>query len=73
MSAPTIDATSASARPASELVLPPIKWHAPITYAAVALLGLVVFGLLAPTGEHSTFAVSTTRDFIQFTPFSVPS
>ncbi|KQR12332.1 ABC transporter permease [Cellulomonas sp. Leaf334] len=74
MSAPTIDATTpASARPAAQPVLPPIKWHAPIAYAVVALVGLVVFGLLGPSGETSTFAVSTPRDFIQFTPFSVPS
>jgi simple sugar transport system permease protein len=34
---------------------------------------LGVFGLLGPSGESSTFAVSTPKDFIQFTPFAVPA
>ena len=74
MSAPTIDATaSAPARPASALVLPPIKWHAPIAYAAVALLGLVRLRAARPDRRATARSPSRPpRDFIQFPPFSVP-
>ena len=75
MSAPTIDATApASARPASEPVLPPIKWHAPIAYGVGrAARPASCSAARTEPASDSTFAVSTPSDFIQFTPFSVPS
>jgi simple sugar transport system permease protein len=36
-------------------------------------MALVVFGLAAPSGEHSTFRVSTSSDFVQIEPFALPS
>ena len=58
MSAPTIDATARpSARPASELVLPPIKWHAPIAYAACSRCsGSWSSGCSRRAASTSTFA-----------------
>jgi simple sugar transport system permease protein len=36
-------------------------------------MALAVFGLAAPSGEHSTFRVSTSSDFVQIEPFALPS
>ncbi|MBU4215144.1 MAG: ABC transporter permease [Actinobacteria bacterium] len=54
-------------------VLPPISLKAPIAYAVVAVLGLVLFGLLGPNGRTSGFAISTRTDVIQVPVFHVPS
>lgn len=59
--------------PASQPVLPPITWTAPILYGAVALFSLVVFGLFEDPAATSTFTISTANDFIQVAPIEVPS
>lgn len=51
----------------------PIRWRAPITYAVIALLSLVAFGLLAPAGRTTAFDISTRADLIQFADVVVPS
>jgi simple sugar transport system permease protein len=68
-------ATATPARPTNLAgsVLAPISLKAPIGYAAAAFVGLVVFGLLGPSGRTSTFTVSTRNDVWQIAPFSVPS
>lgn len=59
--------------PASQPVLPPITWTAPILYGVAALFSLVVFGLLEDPAAESTFTISTANDFIQVAPIVVPS
>ena len=49
------------------------SWRAPIVLAIFGVLALVVFGITAPSGEHSTFRVSTSSDFVQIEPFALPS
>jgi len=54
-------------------VLPPISWKAPIGYAVVALLALLAFAVAAPSGLETTFTLSTSNDFFQIAPITVPS
>ncbi|MGV8965929.1 MAG: ABC transporter permease [Cellulomonas sp.] len=54
-------------------VLAPISWKAPIGYAVVALLAMVAFALGAPSGRETTFTLSTSNDFFQIAPITVPS
>lgn len=49
------------------------SWKAPIVFALFGVVALVVFGLTAPSGEYSTFRVSTASDLVQIEPFAVPS
>jgi simple sugar transport system permease protein len=49
------------------------SWKAPIVLALFGVVALVVFGIAAPSGEHSTFRVSTSSDFVQIEPFALPS
>nr|WP_211658448.1 ABC transporter permease [Phytoactinopolyspora halophila] len=49
------------------------SWRTPITLTVLGAVALVVFGLLAPPGEHSTFGVSTGGDLVQFEPLALPS
>ena len=49
------------------------SWKAPIVFAVFGVVALVVFGLTAPAGEHSTFRISTSSDFVQIEPFALPS
>ena len=49
------------------------SWKAPIVFAVFGVVALVVFGLTAPSGEQSTFRISTSSDFVQIEPFALPS
>lgn len=49
------------------------SWKAPIAFGVLGVVALLVFGLTAPSGEQSTFRISTGSDFIQFEPLAVPS
>ncbi len=49
------------------------NWKAPIVFAVFGVVALIVFGLAAPSGEVSTFRISTSSDFVQIEPFAFPS
>lgn len=49
------------------------SWKAPIAFTVLGAVALLVFGLTAPSGEQSTFGISTGSDFVQFEPLAVPS
>jgi general nucleoside transport system permease protein len=49
------------------------SWKAPISFTFFGLVALIVFGLTAPSGETSTFRISTATDFVQLEPFALPS
>jgi simple sugar transport system permease protein len=70
MSATTAPAPTAA--PAAG-VLPPVSLKAPVTYAVLAVFGLVVFGLLGPNGRTSGFALSTRTDVLQVPVLHVPA
>lgn len=53
--------------------VPTRSWKVPIVLGVLGLGALVVFGILAPAGEQTTFGVSTGSDFVQFDPVSVPA
>lgn len=59
--------------PRSDVVQRPISWKAPIAYAAVALVCLFAFVVRAPSGLETTFTLSTSSDFFQIAPITVPS
>ena len=59
--------------PAGTQVQARIGWRAPILYLTVGLLAFVVFALLTPAADTTTFMVATGRDFVQIAPFAVPS
>ncbi|RYV52064.1 ABC transporter permease [Pengzhenrongella frigida] len=71
MEAPT--ASSGPQSPRSGAVLAPISWKAPIAYAVVAVIALIGFVVVAPKGLETTFTVSTSSDFFQIAPITVPS
>jgi ABC-type uncharacterized transport system permease subunit len=50
-----------------------VSYRAPIAYAAIGLLSLIGFGLIPPSGRHTTFAISTPKDLFTIEPFTVPS
>jgi general nucleoside transport system permease protein len=56
-----------------DAVAPTRSWKAPIAFSVLGLVALVAFGLLGPVGEESTFGISTSSDFLQVEPISVPS
>ncbi|GAB3558987.1 ABC transporter permease [Spelaeicoccus albus] len=47
--------------------------RAPIVYAVLGLAALILFGLTSPGDQHSTFGLSESSDFFQFSPLGVPS
>lgn len=60
-------------RERAPLSLRPISWRAPIGLTLVGVVSLVVFGLLARGDRTTTFAISTTTDFVEIAPVAVPS
>jgi simple sugar transport system permease protein len=68
----TVTAPAQAPAPTSP-VLPPINLKAPIAYAVVAVLGLILFGLSGANGRTSGFAISTRTDVIQVPVLHVPS
>jgi simple sugar transport system permease protein len=50
-----------------------ISYRVPITYAAIGAIALLGFGLRAPTGRHTTFALGTPKDLVMIEPFTLPS
>jgi general nucleoside transport system permease protein len=69
----TADTATPLARTPVEAVAPTRSWKAPIAFTVFGLVALVAFGLLGPVGEESTFGISTSSDFLQVQPISVPS
>lgn len=53
--------------------LAPISWRAPVTYAVVGLLSLLLFVILPGGGTTTTFRLSTADDFFQIQPVTVSS
>ncbi|MGA7688458.1 MAG: ABC transporter permease [Jiangellales bacterium] len=51
----------------------PVSRKASVSLTLFALLALVVFGLLAPSGVSSTFALSLPGDETQLSPVTLPS
>jgi len=49
----------------------PVGWKSAIGMSVFAVVALVAFGLGAPTGETSTFALSLPGDDVQLSPVSV--
>jgi simple sugar transport system permease protein len=49
------------------------SWKAPIGFVFFTLVALIVFGLFAPTGQTSTFGISTRSDAWQVDPLALPS
>ncbi|WP_219632993.1 ABC transporter permease [Haloechinothrix aidingensis] len=49
------------------------RWRAPVMFTVLGLGALVLFGLLAPGGERSTFGISTAGDIVEIDPLGVPS
>jgi general nucleoside transport system permease protein len=56
-----------------EAVAPTRSWKAPIAFTVFGLVALLAFGFLGPVGAQSTFGISTSSDFLQVQPISVPS
>ena len=52
---------------------PPRSWSAPVVLLVFGFVALGVFGLLAPSGETSTFGIATSSDFFQIEPIALPS
>jgi len=50
-----------------------VSYRAPIAYAGIGLLSLLGFGLLAPSGRHTTFALGTPKDLVTIAPLVVPA
>ncbi|GEL95674.1 ABC transporter permease [Cellulomonas composti] len=73
MSAPTTDRPAATAPDEAAKPLAPISWKAPTGYGVFSVLSLVLFGLLPDSGRESTFTISTSKDFFQIDPITVPS
>ncbi|HEY9412585.1 MAG TPA: ABC transporter permease [Jiangellaceae bacterium] len=57
----------------SAVVVPPRSWKAPIAFTVLGLVSLVFFGILGPSGETSTFGISTPGDAVQIDPVGLPS
>ncbi len=53
--------------------LQPPSYQAPIAYGIVAVVGLLVFGILPPSGQQTTFTFASDSDFFQIEPLTVPS
>jgi len=51
----------------------PVSRKTPISLSLFAALAVVVFGVLAPSGVSSTFALSLPGDETQLTPLTLPS
>lgn len=49
------------------------SWKLPITLGVFGLAAFVLFGLLAPAGEETTFGISTRSDLLQIDPITVPT
>ncbi|MDR3201538.1 MAG: ABC transporter permease [Bifidobacteriaceae bacterium] len=52
---------------------PPISWKAPIAFAVLAITALFGFALFTPGSLSTKFIVSTSTDFFEIAPFTVPS
>lgn len=57
----------------SAVVVAPRSWKAPIAFTVLGLVSLVFFGILGPSGETSTFGISTPGDAVQIDPVGLPS
>ncbi len=55
------------------VVAPRISWKTPIALLVVGGISLLAFGLLAEGGLTTTFAISTSSDFVEISPIEVPS
>ncbi|MGX1573948.1 ABC transporter permease [Cellulosimicrobium funkei] len=73
MSTATTTPAPAAAPERAAKPLPPISWKAPVAYAVIGLLALVVFALLPAGGQQTTFRLSTAKDFFQIEPITVSS
>jgi simple sugar transport system permease protein len=69
MSAATADVLDAPVGTVQEKVV----WRAPAIYLTLGVIALVVFGLLTPSSDRTTFQVSSAGDLVTIAPFSVPS
>lgn len=69
MSAATADVLDAPVGSVREKV----SWRAPVIYLTLGVISLVVFGLMTPASDRTTFQVSSSGDFITIAPFAVPS
>ena len=50
-----------------------VSYRVPVIYAAIGLLSLFGFGIVATSGRHTTFALGTPKDLFMIEPFTVPS
>ncbi|MCL3862621.1 ABC transporter permease [Actinotalea sp. K2] len=50
-----------------------IGLRGPITYIGVGLISLVFFALLTPADDTTRFMVASSRDYVEISPFAVPS
>ncbi|WP_069385618.1 ABC transporter permease [Cellulosimicrobium cellulans] len=73
MTAVTTPPAPAPSRSAASKPLTPISWRAPVTYAVVGLLSLLLFVILPDGGTTTTFRLSTAGDFFQIQPVTVSS
>ncbi len=69
----TVAPTSTEPAGTAPVVDTPLSRKAPVSLAVLAGLGLVLFGLLAPEGEQTTFLLSLPGDEVQVGPWTVPS
>ncbi|MGH3949181.1 MAG: ABC transporter permease [Pseudonocardiaceae bacterium] len=49
------------------------RWRTPVTFSVLGVFALVAFGVLASSGERSTFGFSTENDIFHIDPVAVPS
>jgi simple sugar transport system permease protein len=54
-------------------LLAPISWKAPIAYGVLAVVAVLGFALFTPGSLSTKFIVSTSTDFYDIAPFTVPS
>lgn len=74
MSTPILTKPTPPPQPAHPAeVLAPISWKAPIGYAVLGLLALLVFGLFAQAGRSTGFVLGTSADFFTIARFEVPA
>jgi ABC-type uncharacterized transport system permease subunit len=70
----SLDTAPVPAAPETEVA--PVRkrnWKTPITLGVLGIVALVVFGLLAPSGEDTTFRIAQATDFVQLDPIALPS
>ncbi len=67
------DVSAAPERSSTAVVAPRISWKTPIALGVIGVIALLWFGLLAEGGLTTTFAISTSSDFVEISPIEVPS